>query len=122
MSDVLRRGPEDRLGGALPTPSEEELRHAAIGSLKKKRDFRGHFFAYVVVNVGLWTLWIVAGVLDGWEFPWPAFPMVFWGLFVMAHARDVFWRDPLREELVQREIEQLRSASRVHPLDTDDVD
>jgi len=79
----------------------------AIGRLKKKRGFRGHLFVYTVIN--------------GFEFPWPIFVTVFWGLFVLGQANDLFRRDPLREELVQREIEELRAAARLHPLDTYDL-
>jgi hypothetical protein len=122
MSDVLRRTPEERLGEPRPTATEAALRQVAIGRLKKQRDFWRHCFTYAVVNVGLWVVWFVAGVTDAWAFPWPLFPTVFWGLFLLAHARDVFWHDPLREERVQREIEQLRESSQADPLDTYDVD
>ena len=74
-----------------------------------------------MVNVAFWIGWIIDGAVNTWVFPWPAFPTVFWGLFVIGHANDLFWRDPLREELVQREIEDLRAASRIHPLDTYDL-
>ncbi len=109
-------------GAPLPEPSEAELREAAIKRLKKKRDFRSHLFVYVVVNVAFWTIWIVDGAANGWEFPWPVFPTFFWGLFVLGNANDLYRRDPLREDLVQSEIESLRAASRIHPLDTYDLD
>jgi len=105
-------------GPPPPTPTDEELRAVAIMRVKAKRDFRRHLFAYVVVNIGLWTIWIVDGIANQWEFPWPIFPTVIWGLFVLGHANDAYWRDPLREDLVQNEIEQLRATSTVHPLDT----
>jgi hypothetical protein len=106
----------------LPVPTEAELRASAIKRLKAKRDFRSHLFVYIVVNTAFWVGWIIDGVINGWQFPWPAFPTVFWGLFVLGHARDLYWHDPLREEFVQREIEELRAASRVHPLDTYDFE
>jgi hypothetical protein len=103
-------------------PSEEELRRVAVRRLKKKREFRNHLFVYVVVNVGLWAVWVIDGINSTWQFPWPIFPTVFWGLFVIGHAIDVYWRDPLSEEAMQREIEQLRAASTTHRLDTYDTD
>lgn len=106
----------------LPGPTESELREAAIKRLKKKRELSSHLFVYVVVNIALWTIWIIDGAANGWEFPWPVFPTFFWGLFVLGHANDIYRRNPLREDLVQKEIEQLRAASRVHPLDTYDLD
>jgi len=105
----------------LPVPTEAELRAMAIKRVKAKRDFRSHLFAYLVVNTAFWVGWIIDGAINGWEFPWPVFPTFFWGLFVLGHARDLYWRDPLREELVQQEIENLRAASRIHPLDTYDL-
>ena len=43
-------------GGAQ---SEQELREQAIGRLKKKRDFRGHVFIYLAVNVFLVVIWAI---------------------------------------------------------------
>lgn len=106
---------------SIPIPSEAELREAAIRRLKKKRDFRSHVFVYVVVNLAFWVGWAIDGAINGWQFPWPMFPTLFWGLFVLGQANDLFRRDPLREELVQREIANLRAAARVHPLDTYDL-
>lgn len=106
----------------LTEPSESELREAAIKRVKKKDEFRSHLFVYLVVNALLWTIWIVDGVTNGWEFPWPVFPTACWGLFVLGHFNDVYRRDPLREDRVQEEIERLRAASRVHPIDTYTLD
>jgi hypothetical protein len=102
-------------------PTDEELRIVAIRRVKAMRDFRTNLFVYLVVNIGLWTIWIVDNVANTWEFPWPIFPTVFWGLFVLGQANDTYWRDPLREDLVQQEIDSLRAASKVHPLDTYDL-
>lgn len=109
-------------GQPLPTPTDEELRAVAIKRVKAKRDFRGHLYVYLVVNIGLWTIWIIDSVANQWEFPWPIIPTFFWGLFVLGQANDVYRRDPLREDAVQREIEQLRAASKIHPLDTYNLD
>jgi fatty acid desaturase len=107
-----------RAVGAIPEPTESELREVAITRVKKKEEFRSHFFVYVVVNALLWTIWIVGGAAGGWAFPWPVFPTVFWGLFVLGHFYDVYRRHPLREDRVQEEIEELRAASLGHPIDT----
>jgi hypothetical protein len=104
------------------SPSEDELRRVAIRRVKKKRDFRRHLFVYLVLNIVFWACWLIEGAVNQLDFPWPIFPTVIWGVFVLGHASDLYWRNPLREELVQREIERLRTASRVHPLDTYDFD
>ena len=103
-------------------PTEAELRRVAISRLKKKRDFRSHLFVYLVINVAFWVGWFVDGVVNQFEFPWPVFPTVVWGLFILGHANDIYWKDPFREELVQHEIEKLRAASHIHPLDTYSLD
>ena len=56
--------------------------------------------------------WIVGGLVDQWVFPWPVFPTVFWGLFVLSWWRDVYGKNSISEQHIQREIEQLR-----HDLD-----
>ena len=103
------------------TPNEDELRRVAIRRLKRKQDLRSHVFVYAVVNITLWSVWIAGGLLDTWIFPWPVFPTVFWGLFVLGQANDLYRRDALREDLVRREIEQLRAMSDERPLDTYDT-
>lgn len=43
-------------------------------------------------------------------------------MFVWGHANDVYRKDSLREELVQQEIETLRAASHIHPLEAYGLD
>ncbi len=117
MTDVSRPTPTDVGGASTPGTTEQQLREVAIRRLKEKRDFLTHLFVYTVVNVALWVLWIIDGASNGWEFPWPVFPTVFWGLFVLKHANDVYWSNPLREDRVQREVEALRAESHGHPPD-----
>ena len=102
---------------SVPETTDDELREVAVKRVKAKRDFMTHLFAYVVVNIGLWVIWIVGGFTDEWVFPWPAIVMAIWGMFVLRQWFEVYRRDPLREDLVQREMEQLRTTSRAHPLD-----
>jgi len=54
--------------------------------------FSTNLGVYLVVNIGLWTIWIVDSVANTWEFPWLIFPTVFWGLFVLGQANDTYWR------------------------------
>lgn len=112
----------DTGGTSVPDATDDQLRAVAIRRVKAKRDFVTHLFVYVVVNIGLWALWTVGGIIDEWVFPWPVFATVFWGVFVLAQWFGVYRRDPLREDLVQREIERLRTATRAHALDTYDTD
>ncbi len=89
--------------------AEEELREVAIKRLEKKRDFRNHLFTYAVINTMLWSIWVVAGFVDGWQFPWAVFPTVVWGLFLLRHYRDTYMSDPLSEDRIQQEMGSLKA-------------
>jgi hypothetical protein len=86
------------------TGTETDLREQAVERLKKKRDFRGHVFMYVLVNTMLVVIWAVTGS----GFFWPIFPILGWGIGVAANAWDVYWRRPISEDEIQREAERLR--------------
>ena len=103
-----------------PSPSDAQLRRLAVRRLKKRQEFRSHVFIYLGVNAMLWSIWVVGGIIDEWIFPWPIFPTIFWGLFVLGQANDLYWRDTFSEDQVQREIARLEFASRTRPLDTYD--
>ena len=92
MADAMTPGPGD------------ELHAAAVRSIKKKRDFRSHVFAYVLVNAFLIVIWAVTGA----GFFWPVFPLAGWGIAVLFNAWDVYARKPISEEEIQREMERLR--------------
>lgn len=84
--------------------TEQELREAAISRLKKKRDFRGHVFIYVAVNAMLVAIWAITGG----GFFWPIFPILGWGVGVVANAWDVYGRKPIGEDEIRRETERLQ--------------
>jgi hypothetical protein len=87
-------------------PSEHELRERAIVNLKKKRDFRSHVFAYVLVNAALVGIWAVTGA----GYFWPIFPILGWGIGVAFNAWDAYGRKDFSEEEIRREAERLRSG------------
>jgi 2TM domain len=82
---------------------EQAARDQAVTQLKKRRDFRGHLLVYVLVNTFLVVIW---AVVDAHGFFWPVFPIVGWGIGVVMNAWDVYWRPPITEDDVQREIER----------------
>jgi hypothetical protein len=49
-------------------------------------------------------------VVTGAGFPWPLIVMGFWGVGLVMNAYEVYWRAPIREEDIQREIERLRGV------------
>ena len=81
-----------------------DLRDRAVRRLRKKAEFRNHVFVYVVVNAALVAVWAWTGA----GFFWPMFPMVFWGIGVIFHAKDVYGNDEISEEKIRREIERLQ--------------
>ena len=85
-------------------PESAELRAQAVKQLKKKSDFRTHVLIYVLVNAFLVVIWAVTSA----GFFWPVFPMVGWGIAVVANAWDVYGGgDVPTESQINREMERL---------------
>jgi hypothetical protein len=87
-----------------PITDDDRLRARAVQRLKKKADFRAHVLIYVLVNAFLVVIWAVTGA----GFFWPIFPILAWGIGVAGNAWDVYRRDELSEDRVQREMDRLR--------------
>jgi hypothetical protein len=85
--------------------NEADLREQAIARLKKKRDFRTHLLMYFAVNAMLVVIWAITS--DGGLF-WPIFPILGWGIGVVANAWDVYGRRPITEDEIRREQDRLR--------------
>jgi hypothetical protein len=84
--------------------TESDLREEAIRSLRRKRDFRSHVIAYVLVNSLLVVIWLVTGA----GFFWPIFPIAGWGIGVAFNAWDAYGRRPITEDEIRREQDRLR--------------
>lgn len=87
---------------------ETDLRAEALRRLEKKRGFRGHLLAYLLVHALLWAIWGVFFVATGAWFPWPLFAMFGWGIGLAFHAWDAFGRMPFTEDEVRREEARLQ--------------
>ena len=92
-----------------PSYPDDEGRQAAIQSLRRKRGFRGHLAAYVIVNGLFVLLWFVLGVTAGAWFFWPIFPMAGWGIGLAFNAVSAYGpaNQPITEAEIQTEIQQL---------------
>jgi hypothetical protein len=88
-------------------PNDSDLRDQALRRLKKKRDFRGHVMAYVLVNALLIGIWAVTGA----GFFWPVFALLGWGIGLGMNAWDAYGRRPITEDDIRREEERLRRSS-----------
>jgi uncharacterized ion transporter superfamily protein YfcC len=84
--------------------NEQQLREQAVQRLKKKRDFHTHLLMYVAVNAFLVVIWAVTSA----GFFWPIFPILGWGIGLVANAWDVYGRKPISEEEIRRESDRLR--------------
>ncbi|MGZ4192669.1 MAG: 2TM domain-containing protein [Solirubrobacteraceae bacterium] len=114
----LPRGPRTRPG---PTGTQEEhdeivattpdaLREQAVRRLRKRADLKAHAAVYVLVNLVVWCVWIVIGIGSHSWWPRPVFLTLFWGIGLVMNAWDVYFRKPISEQDVQREIERLEGG------------
>jgi hypothetical protein len=87
-----------------PGAVSEAERADAIRRLKKRRDFGAHAVTFVVVNAGLWVLWAVTGA----GYPWPAWITGAWAIGLVLNAWDVYWRRPITEAEIRRQMERAR--------------
>jgi hypothetical protein len=84
---------------------EDDLRKAALERVRKRRDFWPHLLVYVMVNALIVVVWAMAS--DGGFF-WPVFPIAGWGIGIVMHAWDAFWRTGITEADVDREVERMQ--------------
>lgn len=79
----------------------EEQRQQAIGRIQAKRGFWRHFAVYLAVNAFLVIIW--ATTSDAYF--WPIWPILGWGIAIVAHAVRVYGRpSEISEEQIEREI------------------
>ena len=86
------------------TTESATLRDRAKARIKKKRDFIGHLFAYVLINGLILIIW---ATVAGGGFFWPMFPMLGWGIGLFFHWWDVYHGDTPTEDEIQREMERM---------------
>jgi hypothetical protein len=89
-----------------PLVEEADLRQTAVDRLKKRRDFHTHLLVFVLVNSASFAIWALAGG----GFPWPLVLIAFWGVGLVMNAYDVYFRRPIGEHEIEREIERLRES------------
>jgi hypothetical protein len=84
--------------------NQDDLRDEARKRLQKRRDFSAHLVAYVVINAVLIGIWAISGA----GYFWPAWVLLGWGVGVVLNAWDVFFRRPVTEADVDRELDRQR--------------
>ena len=83
---------------------ETDLREEARKRVTKKRDLGAHVVVYVVVNAMFVAMWAISGA----GYFWPAWIMLGWGVGLMLNIWDVYFRRPVTEHDVDREMQRLR--------------
>lgn len=90
----------------------DALRAQALDRLKKRRDLNAHLLVYTLVNSAIWGIWAVIAVTSGSSWPWPVFLTLFWGIGVAMNVWDVYFRRPITEQELEREIDRLLGHGR----------
>lgn len=88
----------------METPRNEFLWRKA----KQRASFKIHLRTYLVVNAGLWLIYLVTFYPNAGRsgFPWPVFPMLGWGIGLFTHYLSAY--GSLDEKnLAEKEYEKL---------------
>ena len=86
--------------------SEEKLKRQAKRRAEQKIGFYTHFSVYVMVNLFLILVWFATS--DIHDFPWFVFPLVGWGIGIVAHFMSAFGATTFVDKLTEKEIEKLK--------------
>jgi len=87
--------------------SDEELRKKAQKRAEEKVSFYIHLSVYIMVNLLLIVLWWINGGVS--TFPWFIFPLIGWGIGLVAHGVGVFAGSSYVDKLAQKEFEKLKN-------------
>lgn len=92
-----RRKPEETKGDAMT----DEEREWAIKRIRAKRGFWVHLAVYLAVNTLLVFIWAASSG----DYFWPVWPMLGWGIGVVAHGATVLvGPSKISEERIDREL------------------
>jgi hypothetical protein len=93
----------------MTVPTDQDLRAKAEARVKAREDFRIHLLIYALVNGMLWVIWFFGGA-DTRE-PWPIYPLLGWGIGIVAHWYTVYGvNDQRREAEIEAEMRRLRGG------------
>lgn len=93
-----------RSGTEVPDDFTFSEREQARKRLQDRRDFGGHLVAYVVVNAFLIGVW----ALSGGGYFWPAWILAGWGVGLILHAWEIFFRRSITEADIDEELRRQR--------------
>ena len=85
---------------------DQDLREAALASLKHRRGLERQLRIYAITNITLVVIWALSGRGDFW----PIWPIAFWGLALIWQAVSYNHRPkPITEEEIESEMRRLDS-------------
>jgi hypothetical protein len=90
----------DDSGSRKEEPEVVDEREAARRRVRSRRDFGSHVAAYVVFNAFMVAIWAITGA----GYFWPIWIIALWGIGLVMHAWDVYWRKPVTEADVDAEV------------------
>jgi hypothetical protein len=92
---AARPGPTDR------QPEDVQVeRERARKQVERKHKLRADVVAYVVINLFLIGTWAVTG----FGYFWPGWVLAGWGMLLVLDAWNAYFRRPVTEEEIDREI------------------
>jgi hypothetical protein len=71
---------------------------------KARADFKTHLATYLIINAGLWIIWIATSGIN--SHPWPIWPTIGWGIGVLLNYLSVY----KFKNTIEREYEKLKNA------------
>jgi hypothetical protein len=86
---------------------DRDLEKLAKRRVQARFGFAIHAALYVCVNAGLFAIWM----LTGGGYPWFVWPMLGWGMGIVAHgiALLIGPDTPAEQRAIEREVQRLRA-------------
>ena len=82
------------------TTADSADHESARKRVERKRKFAGDLVAYVVVNAFLIGIWAVSG----FGYFWPGWVLAGWGVLLVLDAWNVYFRRPITEADIEKEL------------------
>ena len=89
--------------------SDAELRQKARARAEAKLGFYIHLAVYCAVNTMLFLIWFFTNPTTGFFFPWFLFPLVFWGIGLVAHYLTTFSHGGTVDRWTEEEYRKLKA-------------
>ncbi len=84
--------------------NEQELRARA----RKIAEDKLGFFIHLVIFLGVNAMFVALWWWSGGGFPWFVFPLVFWGIGLVAHGLGTFMGSGYADRMAEREYQRLK--------------